>query len=100
MIHGNHKRCGNNKLFFDLMASATIEKLETLLTVMGKYDASKETTAYFGDDVPDIPCMRQCGIVGCPGDAVESVKQISNYICKSNAGYGAAREFIEWLLQK
>lgn len=76
------------------------EKLETLLAVMKKYNCQKDEAAYFGDDVLDIPGMEQCGIVGCPADAVDEVKAISHYVCKKDGGQGAAREFIEWLIKQ
>ena len=76
------------------------DKLDTLLDVMKKYDCSKEEAAYFGDDILDMVGMEQCGIVGCPADAVKEVKEISHYICHREAGHGAAREFIEWLVQR
>ena len=38
------------------------------------------------------------GITGCPGDAVQKVKDVSDYVSAKNGGNGAVREFIEWLL--
>lgn len=75
-----------------------IDKLDTLLAVMQKYDLKKENVAYIGDDVLDIPCMEQCGFVGCPADAVEEVKSCSDYVCKNIGGHGAVREFVECLI--
>lgn len=74
------------------------DKLSTVRDLKDKYEADKNECAYFGDDVLDIIGMEQCGIVGCPADAVDEVRRISNYICKNNGGHGAAREFIEWLV--
>ena len=58
--------------------------------------------AFMGDDLPDIPCMKKIkkagGIVGCPADAVSEVKQISDFVSTQNAGNGAAREFIEFII--
>lgn len=54
--------------------------------------------AYAGDDIIDIPCMRLCGVVGCPADAVEEVKRIASFVSTKNGGDGAVREFIEWLI--
>ena len=71
------------------------DKLETLQYVMKKYKCKKENAAYIGDDILDIVCMQDCGLVGCPADAVDEVKRIADYVCKRNAGQGAVREFIE-----
>ena len=58
--------------------------------------------AYFGDDLPDLECMKtiknEGGLVGCPSDADKSVQSIADYICKSKGGEGALREFAEWIV--
>lgn len=63
-----------------------------------------KNVAYIGDDVNDIPVMTEVkkngGIVGCPADAVEEVRGISDFISQRNGGNGAVREFIEWLVEK
>lgn len=60
------------------------------------------TVAYIGDDINDLRCMKLIkdagGIIGCPADAVEKVKEVAVYIAKHNGGDGAVRDFIEWLL--
>lgn len=75
------------------------EKLDTLRELMKKYDCSRENVAYIGDDILDIVCMRECGLVGCPADACQQVKEIAQYVCKKNGGDGAVREFIEFILE-
>lgn len=60
--------------------------------------------SYIGDDILDLQCMKpiKCsgGKVGCPNDAVDKVKEISDFISNKNGGEGAVREFIEWLIAK
>ena len=75
-------------------------KIDRLRRVMQKYGCAKENCAYFGDDLFDLPAMELCGVIGCPADAVDAVKQISHYVCKREAGKAAAREFIEWLAKE
>lgn len=61
-----------------------------------------KSVAYIGDDINDLPCMKSVkeagGIIGCPADAVQKVKEISDYTCKTKGGDGAVREFIEWII--
>lgn len=76
------------------------DKLETMQEVMKKYNSIKEEVAYIGDDVLDICCMENSGIKGCPADAVKEVKEISDYICIEQAGHGAVREFIQFLISR
>ena len=58
--------------------------------------------AYIGDDLNDLPCMNAVkdagGIVGCPSDATEKVKEISNFVSAHNGGEGAVRDFIDYLI--
>ena len=60
--------------------------------------------AYIGDDLNDLPCMSEVkaagGVVGCPADAVEKVKEISDYVSPHNGGDGAVRDYIEWIIKR
>jgi len=60
-----------------------------------------KNVAYIGDDINDLPCMESIkkagGIVGCPADAAEKVKEIADYVANHNGGDGAVRDFIEWI---
>lgn len=57
-------------------------------------------TAYIGDDIPDYDCMKIAEKRGCPRDAVDSIKQIADFVSLRRGGDGAVREFIEWMSQK
>lgn len=92
IVENRAKELGITELY-----QGKVNKLDTLLSVIEKYGCKKENVAYIGDDLPDIPCMKECGCVGCPADAVDEVKEISDYVCKNVAGHGAVREFIERL---
>lgn len=74
-------------------------KVEKLLTIT----TDLSTVAYIGDDINDLSCMEPIkeasGFVGCPADAVQKVKDLSDFISTRNGGDGAVREFIEWLLK-
>lgn len=58
--------------------------------------------AYIGDDINDLEVMKEVkragGVIGCPADAVDKVKQISDYVVGHNGGDGAVRDFIEWMI--
>ena len=74
-------------------------KIEKLLTIT----TDLSTVAYIGDDINDLSCIKPIkeasGFVGCPADAVQKVKDLSDFISTRNGGDGAVREFIEWLLK-
>jgi 3-deoxy-D-manno-octulosonate 8-phosphate phosphatase (KDO 8-P phosphatase) len=52
-----------------------------------------------GDDIPDIPVMKLVGLACCPQDAVNEVKEISNYVSDKNGGKGAVRDIIEQIMK-
>lgn len=78
------------------------EKLDDILLndYSGAY--SLENCAYIGDDILDIQCMlpikRAGGLIGCPADAVDQVKKLATFISNKNAGNGAVRQFIEYIV--
>ena len=74
------------------------DKCAVLEELIRKYACQYAEAAYIGDDIPDLACMKMCGIKGCPQDAVSEVKEICDYICERKAGAGAVREFIDWLV--
>lgn len=58
--------------------------------------------AYIGDDINDLACMKAVkeagGIIGCPADAVEKIRAITDFLAPHNGGEGAVRDFIEWIV--
>ena len=51
-----------------------------------------------GDDINDIEILKNIELAGCPNDAIDSVKKVSDFISKKNGGCGAVREFCDYLL--
>ena len=64
-----------------------------------KYNLKHEEVAYVGDDIPDIPVLKICGLAVCPNDAVQEVKDVCHYISRHPGGRGVARELIEQVLK-
>lgn len=87
------------ELHVDELYQGKHDKLDTLLELMQKYRCSRENVAYIGDDILDLVCMNECGVVGCPADACRQVKEIAHYVCSNNGGNGAVREFIEFIVE-
>lgn len=59
-----------------------------------------EECLYIGDDVIDIPVLRQVGIAVAVADAVDEVTGFCDFRTKNGGGRGAVREVIEWLLKE
>lgn len=79
-------------------------KREKLIDVASKFgilinnDGRLPNTAYIGDDIPDLQCIKLVEISGCPLDAAETVKSSVDFISEFKGGDGAVREFIEWII--
>lgn len=93
-----------DKLKMDIYEAGCANKLEKLKELAAQYGITLQEIAYIGDDLPDLPCMQAIresgGVVGCPADAVQQVREIASYVCQHCGGNGAVREFIEWLLKE
>jgi 3-deoxy-D-manno-octulosonate 8-phosphate phosphatase (KDO 8-P phosphatase) len=55
--------------------------------------------AFVGDDLPDLPVMRRCGLAVAVANAVEAVKESAHYVTRASGGRGAVREFCEMVLK-
>ena len=78
----------------------TNNKIIILKELSKKYKCDFREIAYIGDDDNDLDCLKICGISACPNDSLENVKKEVDYICMKAGGYGAVREFIEFVLDK
>ena len=71
------------------------DKLSALKDFLWQSELSEEEILYMGDDMPDLPAMKICGIASCPKDAAEEIKKISHYISPLKGGEGCVRDVIE-----
>lgn len=69
---------------------------ESFKAACGLEDAA---IAYMGDDIVDLPLLRQVGLALAPANAVPEVKAAADYVTHAAAGRGAAREAIELILK-
>jgi 3-deoxy-D-manno-octulosonate 8-phosphate phosphatase (KDO 8-P phosphatase) len=60
-----------------------------------KTNLSAADVAYMGDDMPDIPLLKQVALSCCPKDAAVDVKEVCSYISPANGGKACVRELIE-----
>ena len=74
------------------------DKLGRLSAIMQRLGIGWEEIAYIGDDVNDLEVMERAGLSACPADAMPQVSGIVHYHCTEKGGYGAFREFAEWLI--
>ena len=76
----------------------TKDKVSVLNDILKRTNLKAENIAFIGDDVNDLEIMKLVGLAGCPADAIQEIKKISNFVCKNNGGNGAFREFAELII--
>lgn len=84
-------------------------KFKKLEQILAEYNCVQNTNyslkncAYIGDDILDLNCMKPVkesgGIVGCPSDAVEEIRNMADFVSDKQGGTGAVRDFIEYLIK-
>lgn len=75
------------------------DKVPDFLKFCTQNNLTPSEVAYIGDDIPDIPILKICGLAVCPADAVNEVKAICDYISLYNGGRGCVRDLIEQVLK-
>ena len=76
-----------------------LEKLPALEELLAKLGFSFEQTAYVGDDVVDLPVMRQVGLAIAVQDAHPLAKQHAHWQTPHGGGRGAARDVCELIME-
>ena len=74
-------------------------KMQAVREIMEKEGVSLDEIAYVGDDVIDLPVMRECGFAVAVADARPQVKAAAHYVTPNNGGHGAARDAVEFILE-
>lgn len=69
---------------------------DELLRVTG---LQRDVIAYVGDDVVDLPVMKQVGLAIAVADAHPMVQEHADWVTQARGGRGAAREVCEFLLR-
>jgi 3-deoxy-D-manno-octulosonate 8-phosphate phosphatase (KDO 8-P phosphatase) len=75
------------------------EKLPAYRQLLAQTGRQPEQVCYVGDDVPDLPLLRRCGLAIAVGDACPDVLEAANYATRTPGGAGAVREVIELILR-
>lgn len=75
------------------------EKLPAYRRLLTEASVGDEAVCYIGDDVPDVPPLRQCGLAVAVADACSEVRAAAHYITQAPGGRGAVREAIELILR-
>jgi 3-deoxy-D-manno-octulosonate 8-phosphate phosphatase (KDO 8-P phosphatase) len=74
-------------------------KMQAIRDIISKEGVSLDGIAYVGDDVIDLPVMREVGFAVATANAREEVKAEAHYVTPHTGGQGAGRDAIEFILE-
>src|SRR5450631_828708 len=90
-------RARDLKLEFVYMGQAF--KMHAVREIMKKEGVTLEEIAYVGDDVIDLPVMRECGFAVAVANARAQVKAEGHYVTPNPRRHGACHEAVEFILE-
>jgi len=73
-------------------------KSEILKREVNRFGISMKNVAYMGNDINDLDCLKIVGFPACVADANPAIIAVSLYITKAKGGYGAVREFCDYIV--
>jgi 3-deoxy-D-manno-octulosonate 8-phosphate phosphatase (KDO 8-P phosphatase) len=74
------------------------DKLSAFRQLLADTGLRPEQVCFVGDDVPDLPVLRHCGLAIAVADACPEVVLQAHYVTRAAGGRGAVREAIELIL--
>ena len=75
------------------------DKLAAFAEVLAATGLRPEQVCAVGDDLPDLPVLRRCGLAVAVADACPEARAAAHYVSTAPGGRGAVREAVEWLLK-
>ncbi|HEY6375801.1 MAG TPA: HAD hydrolase family protein [Edaphobacter sp.] len=73
-------------------------KMNAIRDILAKTSYTIDQLAYVGDDIIDLPVMRQCGLSIATANARQQVKDVAHYITPNPGGQGAGRDAVDFIL--
>jgi 3-deoxy-D-manno-octulosonate 8-phosphate phosphatase (KDO 8-P phosphatase) len=74
------------------------EKLPCFRQILTATRLKPAETCCIGDDLPDLPLLRNCGLAVAVADACPEVLAEAHYVTRAPGGKGAVREVVELIL--
>ncbi|HZW36162.1 MAG TPA: HAD hydrolase family protein, partial [Candidatus Deferrimicrobiaceae bacterium] len=87
------------ELGISLVRQGAVDKVASWREILASTGVLPAETAYVGDDIVDVPLMRQVGFAATVADAEAYVRETADFVSTRAGGQGAVREIIEFVLQ-
>ena len=75
------------------------DKAAVLREILAEQGLAAHEVAYMGDDVNDLPVLREVGLSAAPADAPLEVRLEAFMVTEARGGRGCLREFVEAILR-
>ena len=86
------------ELSIDHVVQGRSDKVPEFEKLLKRLELEAHACAYVGDDLPDLPVLRRCGLAVAVANAVEAVKSEAHYVTRAAGGRGAVREVCDLIL--
>ena len=87
------------ELGLEPVVQGAADKLVAYRQILALTATRPEQVAYIGDDLPDLPVLRHCGLAVAVADACAEVRAVAHYVTRAGGGRGAVREAVELVLR-
>jgi 3-deoxy-D-manno-octulosonate 8-phosphate phosphatase (KDO 8-P phosphatase) len=75
------------------------DKLAVFEELLASLGVGATAAAGMGDDLPDLPILRRCGLAVTVPEAPALIRSHAHYVTSLHGGSGAVREVCELLMQ-
>jgi 3-deoxy-D-manno-octulosonate 8-phosphate phosphatase (KDO 8-P phosphatase) len=82
-----------------LVLQGATDKLAAFRNLLERTELQPQQVCFVGDDLPDLPVLRNCGLAISVADACAEVLADAHYVTRAAGGNGAVRETVELLLR-
>jgi 3-deoxy-D-manno-octulosonate 8-phosphate phosphatase (KDO 8-P phosphatase) len=87
------------ELGIHILRQGAFDKSAALREILREQGVPPEDAAFVGDDIVDVPVLRQVGFSAAPCDAEQYVLDTVDFVSSRPGGMGAVREIIEFVLK-
>ncbi len=74
------------------------DKAVAMRDLQKQHGFARDECCFIGDDLPDLPAFRECGIRVAVADSVTEVWERADFVTQNDGGRGAVREVVEQIL--
>lgn len=102
IISGRKSSCVEKRmqnLGITMLHQGVENKLEVYLKLLKQLNLDLTEAGFMGDDLPDLPIMRRCGLSISVPEAPSLMREHAHYVTQLSGGRGAAREACELIMR-